>query len=406
MPKAKRDTALYRRGKYWLDWDRKRDGSLRSPYLAVFHYDPATRRVRSTSTGKTDGEEARRVLDAEYVKGETGQAVCPTCGQFRQAAASYLVTEAIELYLAEKGDERASSKAIRSRLNVVLDYLGTLANPSVQASAVDENWVETFRKWAIKQPKVSVAGKAIGRRSHSTVETYVAQLAAAINYAHARKKILGAANFKSLQFTTINRTPEHRSDVEELAAMFCYAQGYPALNRFLALSVASLARPDAVHDFNVDEQWRGRNMHMNPPERRKTKKGRPILPTPKQIVPALDEAEGWFVGLKSVRHLWEAMAEVIGLPEKGEAGMKLIRRSMAKLLRDRLPASQWIEVEMFLGHRKFDEVSSVYAPDRPDYLANAKAGIEAIIAEIEAFVPEAFTGLAPDKVLARELEEA
>ncbi len=401
MPKTKRDP-LYRRGKFWLDYDRKADGSLRTSRLATFWYDPATRRIRSASTGTADVEEAKRFLDAKYVQSETGQAVCPTCGQFRQAAASYLVTEAIEAYLAENGDDRTSAKAIRSRLSVALEYIGTLPDPAIQATAIDDKWIEGFRKWAVKQPKLSVLGKNIGRRSQSTIETYVTQLAAAVNHAHGKRRILTPAAFKPIPFKEVNRTPEHRSDVEELAAMFCFALGKPALHRFLALSVATLARPDAVHDFNVDEQWRGRTIDMNPPERRRTKKGRPRLPAPKQIIPALNAADGYFVPIKSVRRQWEMMADTIGLPVAGEGGMKLIRRSMGKMLRDRLPPSDWMEIELFLGHRKFAEVSSLYAPDRPDYLSKAKAGIEAIMTEIEEFVPEAFTGLAPETVLARE----
>lgn len=402
MSKAQRDTAVYRRGKYWLDWDRKSDGTLRSPYLAVYWYDPGKRRTRSTSTRTADVGQAKRELDAIYVKNDTGQVVCPTCGQIRHTATSYLVTEAIEAYLADNL-EKSSYKALQSRLAVVLEYIATLPDPAIQATAIDAKWVGKFRTWAEKQPKVSVKGKKLGKRSLSTVETYVAQLAAAINHAHNTNKILTKAAFSPMPFKEVNRTPEHRSDIEELAAMFCYAQGYPALHRFLALSVATLARPDAVHDFNVDTQWR-KAIELNPPGRRQTKKYRPRVPAAKQIVPALNSAKGWFVGVKSVRRQWEKMAEFIGLPDQGEAGMKLVRRSMAALLRGRLPAAEWPEIEIFLGHRKFEEISALYAPDRPDYLAKAKAGIEAIIEEIEAFVPLAFTGLAPDLGVARELE--
>lgn len=68
--------------------------------------------------------------------------------------------------------------------------------------------------------------------------------------------------------------------------------------------------------------------------------------------------------------------------------MKLIRRSMAQLLRERrVPEDQ---VEMQLGHRRIDSVSELYAPFSPDYLQDALAGIEAIIDEIEIRVPGAF----------------
>ena len=38
---SRREAPLYRRGKYWLDWDRKADGALRTPFLTIFWYDPA-----------------------------------------------------------------------------------------------------------------------------------------------------------------------------------------------------------------------------------------------------------------------------------------------------------------------------------------------------------------------------
>ena len=94
---------------------------------------------------------------------------------------------------------------------------------------------------------------------------------------------------------------------------------------------------------------------------------------------------------------WDNMAAELGLPKDGESGMKLIRRSMAKLLRDRLPKADWVDVELFLGHSKFDSVSDIYAPFDPSYCAAARREIEAIIDEIEALVPGAFTGVAPDE---------
>jgi hypothetical protein len=63
---------------------------------------------------------------------------------------------------------------------------------------------------------------------------------------------------------------------------------------------------------------------------------------------------------------------------------------MAKLLRDRLAPADWSEVEMFLGHRKFDSTSDIYAPFDPSYCANAKRSIEGIVEEIEALTPGAF----------------
>lgn len=82
------------------------------------------------------------------------------------------------------------------------------------------------------------------------------------------------------------------------------------------------------------------------------------------------------------------MCDELELPGEGEAGQKLIRRSMAHLLRARrVPVEQ---VAMMLGHRKIESTSELYAPFDPDYLAGAVAAIESIIDEIENLTPGAF----------------
>ena len=206
----------------------------------------------------------------------------------------------------------------------------------------------------------------------------------------------------------VNRTPGHRSDVDELAKMFRYAteptrnKRRTPLHRFLMISVATLVRPDAAHDVSTAAergQWNSKFhvLNLNPKGRRQTKKYRPVVPVARQVAPWLDATNGYFVAASSVRSAWDNMATEIGLPREGESGMKLIRRSMAKLLRDRLPKADWVEVELFLGHSKFDNISDIYAPFDPSYCAVARKEIEAIIDEIEALVPGAFTGFAPDE---------
>ena len=47
------------------------------------------------------------------------------------------------------------------------------------------------------------------------------------------------------------------------------------------------------------------------------------------------------------------------------------------------------QIEIFLGHQRFDAVSDLYAPFRRTYLRRAQAEIETID-EIEALAPGAF----------------
>lgn len=57
------------------------------------------------------------------------------------------------------------------------------------------------------------------------------------------------AGFRAQPVNELNNSPQHRSDITELAAMLRYAAAKPrraALLRFLQISVATLARPDGL----------------------------------------------------------------------------------------------------------------------------------------------------------------
>jgi hypothetical protein len=84
--------------------------------------------------------------------------------------------------------------------------------------------------------------------------------------------------------------------------------------------------------------------------------------------------------------------------------MKLIRRSIAQLVRDagtkRAWSNEWRdrmrrvpsdEIALQLGHRKIGSVTDLYAMFDPDYLENVTAAIEGVIDAIIEKVPSAFT---------------
>lgn len=386
---------LYRRGQFWLGWDRKRDGSLRSPFLAIFWYDPERGRERSTSTRTADLEQARHRLDAHYLERDRGASICPTCGQQRGAAAGFLVTVAIANYQTLHGSRRASSEAIAARLAHVVRYIATLPSPTVACEHVNDEWIDRFRRWALAQPIVSTGGRE-RQRSASTVENSVVQLAAVINAAHKRGDTVRPAAFRPIPLKELSATPQHRAGVAELSAMFRHAlaqgQRGTALHRFLLVSVGTLARPDAAHDVSTAAdrgQWNSarRVLDLNPRGRRQTKKYRATVRVPWQLAEHLDAVPGRFLPVASVRAAWESMADTIGLPAHGESGMKLVRRSVAQLLRDRGVPSD--ELELMMGHRKLDAVTDLYAAFRPEHLARAVEALEGIMDEIESFVPGA-----------------
>lgn len=393
MPKNHRPKPLYQRGNYRLDRrpDRKN--------LVITHYDPERKRERITSAGTDDLDVAKRNLDVLYIQNTPGTSVCPTCGQPMIGNGSALATDIISDYLVAHAANRESNEAIKHRLVHVIRYISTLAHVP-KADQIDQDWIEGFRKWFAAQPIVSKTGKR-RERSLSTIENSVLQLAAAINWGHSKGHTLKAAQFRPHATTKVNRTPQYRADIPTIAKMFAYA-AKPELKsrrqnllRFLRMSFATLGRPDAVHDVSTSKdrgQWNSQHriLDLNPKGRHQTKKYRATLPIIDKVADELDITDGFYIPINSVKSAFESMMRELGMPGDGESGMKLIRRSMADILRARLPQAHWGELEIFLGHERFKAVSGLYAPFRPDYLVHVKAELEVIAEEVEKLAPGAF----------------
>lgn len=214
------DQELYARGKYRLAYDRRRDGSLRSPFLQIVWYDVTAGRNRSRSTGTESIEEAEGELDAFFLSKERGQAVCATCGQMSRASARHLLAAAIADYpVAREG--RDSIGSIRPRLAHVTAYLSETDRLATACEDVDEDWIDAFREWAIGVPIMSLT-KIARPRAPGIVEASVRQLAAVINFAHGRKDTLFGAAFSAKSPDEVSRTPVYRADLKMLAAMFRY----------------------------------------------------------------------------------------------------------------------------------------------------------------------------------------
>ena len=409
MPQKRRTKHIYDRDGHWLAWDRKRDGTLRSPYLAIQWYDSGRGRICTTSTRTDDVQKAKVILDYHYLRHSAGKDICPTCGRPKDELRNLPVLQAITDYMTIKEAEAASA-AIRPRLAHVVNYIATLQSPAIFCDQVDEEWIKRFRKWLGDQPRFSSAGAEIPRmRALSTIENSVSQLAAAIT---ASKSPL---RFKPIQTKELNNTPTRRLTVQELSDAFQYATDprYPAkrsgLHRFLMFSVATMARPDAAHDYSTArdrKQWnKDRDVIcLNPVNRRQTKKYRAAVAAPRQIIPILNQVDGFLIESISVRSAWDSMVKCLGWPKDGEGGMKLIRRSIAQLVRDAGTKRAWTdewrdqmrkgpseEIALQLGHRKIDSVTDLYAMFDPDYLDNVTAAIEGIIDTIIEKVPLAFT---------------
>ncbi|KTT72643.1 hypothetical protein [Sphingomonas endophytica] len=416
-------TPIYRRGKYWLDWDRKRDGTLRSPCLTIFWYDPDSRRIRSASTRSAIEAEAIKALDRRYLA-DAGEAAafCETCGQPIAQASAYLLTDAIADYRLEWGDKRASADTIKTRLLHVVDFLdaqeaagGAFGITTNCATASSSAFVTAFRAWSRLEPVRWRNGKNVVTierpRSPASTEASVAQLIAALNHAANAEPPRSDKRpaYRPLPAGQVQRTRRTRVGVEELAKMLRYAaepgKRRGSLHRFLIGSISTIARPGAVCDISVApdrQQWApgSETIDLNPHGRTQNKKRRPVLPVlpilAEWLQAELDEylmlpperraGRGYLVNyygraVKDVDSAWAAMLTELKMPTGREWRPYLLRHSLATLARNR-GATRW-DLEGFMGHRAPSQTETYAIGEFPTVVA----ALTGIIAELHRLAP-------------------
>jgi integrase len=365
--------AIYRRGKYWLAWDRRSNGELRRPYLTIYWYDPPPgRRVRSASTGTVDEVEATKKLDLAYLS-DQGESIayCPTCGQTLVKAEAYLLADAIVDYRTEHGDQKASSSSIAGRLKHILEYMAEngLAATSCEA-ATTSVFAEKYRVWARTQPvrwRNKSGDVTVERaRSPAAIEESLNQLRAVLNHAVETRRSEARPTFKTLTRRKASSPRRVRCDIRVLQDMLIYAAEpklkREALHAFLIASMTTIARPDAIFDISIAahrrQWWPGsETIDLNPAGREQTKKFRPVLP----VLPLLAEwlkstnnPGGWLVAHKKqpilrIDKAWKSMLVALELPMEREWMPYILRHSLATMVRER-GASPW-DLSGFMGHR-------------------------------------------------------
>lgn len=415
---------IYRRGKYWLDWDRKADGTLRSPYLAIFWYDLDSKRVRSASTRTAAEEEGIIALDRRYLSDASeSPAFCHACGQPIARAEQYLLTDAIADYRLEWGDARASAEAIEARLNHLVDFLesqnaagGKFGTATTCAVACTSSFAAAFRDWSRAQPVQWRNGQGevtVSRpRSPASTEAVIAQTAAVLNHAanadppRSDKR----PTYRPLPAKQVQRKRRSRIGVAELARMVAYAaadEQRASLHAFIVASICTIARPGAVVDICVAperHQWTpgSETIDLNQFGRVQNKKVRPLLP----VLPLLAEwlnaewatysklpmneraGRGFLVNyygrpIRNVARAWDTMLEELKMPTGREWQSYILRHSLATIVRKR-GAAAW-DLQGYMGHL-LPSQTEIYAEG--DF-ASVQIALQSVIDEIEQLAPGA-----------------
>jgi hypothetical protein len=417
---ASKRKELYRRGDFWLDHDRGRDGVPVSPYLYICWYDRAHGRICRKSTRESDIRLASDALDRHYL------AVHSSSDREKER---YTVSEAMLDYWLEHGSKVSSAEAVRARLKLVNRFIeaeveaGRLIDPFLPKQVTDD-WVRRFREWAKKDPIITLRKDEQGawvespkrERSASTVEESVIQLKAALNFTRKRSGHTPDFEHKTRAQVTPARTDRLSLDsIGELLDFSIRGSGRYAghserllpLRRYIIGAVTTLARPDAIRDMSVASgraQWHldMRVFDLNPAGRIQTKKYRAAVPVIGLLEEWLEDTEEWFlcgrknIGSKdeptwqqhrvgSVKSAWDTARTELGLPSGW--GPKLLRHSKATLLANRrVPPT---ELKLAMGHEALQGSQKAYVIFAPDYLAGTREVLEEVCAELRKICPDA-----------------
>lgn len=422
---SRRETPIYRRGKYWLAWDRKANGELRSPFLTIFWYDADAGRVRSASTGSAQEDHAILALDRRYLAdADEALAFCHACGQPLAKAEAYLLTDAIADYRLEWGDQRASADTIEGRLKHVLAYLDVEEARGAQqrfgiettcAVACSSPFVTSFRAWSKEQPVVWRNGDGeitkSKPRSPAATEAAIAQLIAVLNHAANAEPARSDKRpaYRPLPASQVQRKRRTRIGIEELARIAAYAaesgKRRGSLHAFVVASICTIARPGAICDISIVPergQWTpgGAALDLNPHGRTQNKKHRALVPA----LPLLQEwlaaeyaefmalpedervGRGWLVNyygkpVQSIDTAWATMLHELKLPTGREWRPYVLRHSLATLARNR-GAEQW-DLQGFMGHHPGGQ-TEVYAVGQ---FPSVQKALTDIIQDIERLAP-------------------
>lgn len=369
---SRRSAAIYQRGRYWLGYEPTGNGTHRRN-LAIHWYDRDKQRVRRTSTGTTDVDEAIAALDSHYLQ-ETGQAhaFCPTCGRPHADSKTYLLLDAIADYRLEVGDTRISASSIAARLNHVIDYV---EGSNQLALSCDQSGTETFarsfRAWSAEQPVVwrNKKGEITKSRPRTpaATEESLHQLRAVLNHAVSNERSDAPPKFKSLSRKRVSNPVTVRCDTHAIADMLAYAaesSRRSGLHAFLVASLTTIARPDAILDIctaPARKQWApgATLINLNPAGRVQTKKHRPLIPVNATLEPWLQQTFDhpdcdWLINycakpVQSIRSAWRTMRGALNLPEEREWMPYILRRSLATELRAQ-HVDPW-DLAGYMGHR-------------------------------------------------------
>jgi integrase len=341
-------------GGYWLDHYRGR------AFWFITWYDAKSKQTKRVSTGTTNLREAEGKL-AEYILLEATPV--------KAEPAKVALTEVFLRYWHKHAHKLPSAKAVKTSLGLWTEFWG-----EATVSDITVHKQEAFMVWL----------KAKGYKNG-----YIARVIgvgrAALRRAWKYEEITSVPYiFNEADRSDTERAP--RLTMDDMRALITAAtRGPKHVYIYLMLAINTLGRPGAILELSPSQaDFDNGLLDLNPKGRKRTKKGRPIVPMTDTLRPILLPLsnQGRYVEyngeeLKLILRPFKALAEAAGLSSK--VSPYSIRHTMAKELRSR--GVPWEEIKGLLGH-KIPGVTEVYAEFDPQYLSQGRAAIDAYISEL------------------------
>lgn len=308
-----RETSPFKYRGYWLD--KRRDG--KSPEIwQIAQYSEKSRSViyRSTKCGTLEVEGAEAVLLAH-------EADKRSRSQGQSSDHSALVPHLFN-YLREHGPDVKRLDTIKSSFRAWIGFLqqDELGTGAVIAD-VTKGMVARFRRWRMSPHTYSVewGGKTFANTSKGvtgeTVQRNIEDLRAALHHAQGEGRIT-APKVASVDRKMRSGPRTTLLTAGQLGAIMGYAQDDVDAYRWVALMLATAARPGAALAFDPATQWLDTIIDLQPADTDLTDKRNAVVPVIAPLRPILAawlESPGQRV--KSRKKWWNTMRRVIGLSD-------------------------------------------------------------------------------------------
>lgn len=341
-----------------------------SPFWYIRSWDTKARAARWHSTGCTDIGAAEQKLAEHVLRHEELE---------RERAEDVPLLAILERYL--HGHVPSTTRAEATEAHIAL-------------------WREHFGDRPISELKIPAQEALIGKlRAVSYSDGYIRDILGtartALRWAHRRGDL---ASVPYIMTTERGPARERVLTLAEAAALF-NAATTEHFWRFLILAFGTAARPRAILELTrAQVDFRNRRLDLNPAGRRRTKKGRPVLPICDTLLHWLEQSgPGYVIQWKKVQSeplgriqsAFETARKRAGLG--AEVTAYTIRHTVGTELRKR-GVPPW-EAAGFMGH-KLDRYSTteIYAKWQPDYLGAAARAVEDYFRELAPLVNRPLLG--------------